>query len=150
MRDFQKQKLYDWEHLTLPSGSPLHKEEAKRLMETVLTSYSTPPVTLSMDERRRRTSVYQASNHSIILAPFGIQRKTLLHELAHAILEFHPPPVPEPDHGPLFARLVIELYARYLCISETALIVSAEKTLQVANEPTFRDWKESQKGVPLS
>lgn len=113
--DTQRSAVYAWDsalEARWPEslGTTLSLAECRALVERVWRDYhgtiSPPEVT---DGRMRRSAA--GSHYRIALPRSGRSVETVLHELAHAILD--ETSVTNDKHGPRFATLSLELFARY-------------------------------------
>jgi len=155
MRDFQKQRCYDWEREVVRNRGldrpiPDHAT-ALWVLNKVWDRYAMhkprvhcprhlPSLKLST---RAHGSYYHPVRHHILLGkPFWGWHYSpsrfhvmsdLLHEIAHALEHS------QPNHGPLFVRTVARLYAQHLGHSEQHLLLAAKDCgLQVASsQATF-------------
>lgn len=124
-RDSQRSKVYRWEDDNLPQGTiDLSLDECERLVCVVIRGYGhtgeLPEVT---DGRGRRSACFDPLRSRIALPHRFRDERTVIHEVAH-FLAFTIAPG-EPAHGPLFARLLIDLASQYLVAPRGELEKSA-------------------------
>ena len=142
LRDSQKTKLYRWERLQLHELSSSHAlnkqldlEQVRQLITKAWERYKAtgyPPTLKTVNEGR--TCAYYPREHRIkIIASWGATPAVILHEVAHALL--HKDYVVTKKcsiHGPIFARVMIDLWKWY---SGTNCLRHAKSHIKVASSP---------------
>ena len=114
MRDYQRQKFYDFEDAMirqwLPAqlGDGMDFEEACGLVGRICASYGirTPQVKKGRGSR----AYYTCGKHTITLPPWSQRTNIVLHETAHAVAESKAPSTAL--HGPFFVRVWMEMFSR--------------------------------------
>lgn len=115
-RDAQRQAVYDWERSLRPwlrpdseALRPLSLDECRELIQHVWRSYFGRAAVPQVKDGRG-CSWARGSHKAIVLPRWARHRLIVLHEVAHAILWQDPDTRRTAAHGPLFVRLVIELW----------------------------------------
>ena len=111
-RDFQRQRVYNWEYRNISSHPKkrLTELDIKALIADVCDVYDVKPPRLELSNQKKRTSSYYPGLHLISLARgWGQEISVILHELAHALTRYE-----QPAHGGKFMSVLLELYAMYL------------------------------------
>jgi hypothetical protein len=134
-RDSQRAAVYSWERALeqlLPAAATrrLSLVECDLLVVRVWSDYGHPcrPPTVT-DGRCRRSAAYNARTNEIKLPRWARSQLVVLHEVAHALTPavlFETVKRPRPhrqgflpaSHGPEFARLALDLFARYLPLAK--------------------------------
>lgn len=131
-RDFQKQKLYDWERKELTKSRPLNKilrrTEIFRFYHSVcdeleLSREKRPSLTF---HKHRRNAIYWHARNRINMPPWSWKRWVVLHELAHHLSDSKNGPG-KSAHGPLFVKEFIYLLARFSRVGQKRLVDSLTK-----------------------
>lgn len=105
-RDQQRSKVYVFGGKigeTMPADYSL--DDVRELVTRVATAYGIRPPKVT-DGRRRTRACYDPYRHEIKLPRWARNRKTILHECAHAIAVGD-------EHGPVFMRVFIDLLVQY-------------------------------------
>lgn len=128
-RDYQRQKVYDWEQ-QLPQGPELRLSAVEDLIAEVFDTYGVkgqePRVEIS--RRKKVTSTYFPMTHTIKLAAgWGQSTKVVLHETAHALIKVMGLN-DVASHGREFVSLVMELYQLFLEDATPDQIIEAINT----------------------
>lgn len=125
-RDFQRQRLYDWEggeiHPTelgvsrTPSQLYIYLDRLWDEFEREVDGIVRPHPTLKVSNRLRASSYYNAEQGMIVLAnkPWALTYHVLIHEAAHAMLSAVGQDILIPWHGKEFTGVVLDLYGRAL------------------------------------
>ncbi len=128
-RDNQRKRLYDWERAYFPdewthsvlvsrgkANPKLGLDECTELVKQVFTDYGyqVPRVT---DGRRCRSALWD--NGTIKLPRWSRFEVVVLHECAHGIAQYINPSAA--SHGPLYARVFLDLLTRYLKLPKAEL-----------------------------
>ena len=127
MRDYQRQKFYNFERMIIKRYLPtdlsdvLSFEESKDLINRMAQSYNiiTPKVKMG----RGRTAYYRYGNNTITLPPWAHRSNIVVHEFAHAVIG-------DSDgnhHGAFFVRKWCEIFSRMYSINCAELINEALK-----------------------
>jgi hypothetical protein len=130
-RDNQRTAVYRWEQ-ALPGwpGERMDLTGCAILVHQVwqdYVGYSQPPVV--KDGRRRRKA--SGCRYWIKLPVWTRHDMIVLHEIAHALVHFRDPnPRQQAAHGPVFARLYLDLLGRY-----TELPIGATRSAGVHQKP---------------
>jgi hypothetical protein len=119
----QRKKIYDWE-ARLPDGGPLSLAQCQAFVDHVAAASGIEAPRVS-DGRGRRSAAY-TSSHEIRIPVRYRTRRTLLHEMAHALAEAEVVER-EPAHGPTFALIYLELLSTHLDLDLSALRESARE-----------------------
>lgn len=123
--DFQQELVYKWQHESLHMGNACDWTliECERFIAYVWHSYfgtrATPP---KLDAGRGKLSA-SANRWEITLPVWARNRNTILHELAHSLLDACG--YTAALHGPQFVRMQIELFVAFSTFSRTPLMQSA-------------------------
>lgn len=123
--DPQKKLLYAFERKHIPRGTRLDREEIGKLYEKISKDFgldNTPYLTVT--GKLKRFS-YQCANEVRLAKGWGQDEKTVLHELAHWLVEDQYEP-----HGPEFVNTAIVLYSLYM----VGATVNYDETVQRAIE----------------
>lgn len=114
-RDFQRQRVYNWEKAQKLFGTDKHMEftDCRRLALTLWAKYiptANPPTIVQKDWRSRSCFRYNNSGsiNEIILSRHGQRAEQTLHELAHAIV-WNLSKDEHSFHGPEFMAVYITL-----------------------------------------
>ena len=110
-RDFQRQKVYDWERIYITDYdiSPLNDEEIRELLDELVEVFGTSPVTFVVQASRSRSSQYFGWKNEMRLAEgWGRRKDIILHEFAHHVDRSIV------AHGEIFVGVVMDLYEMYL------------------------------------
>lgn len=130
--DFQQCKAYDWEDsLTLWANSTDTKKYLRKALVTACAMYRVPVpalLVLSSDYGKQGllSSNYDPDNHVIRLRPRHRNLAVLLHETAHAIVDWIIGPFSKAAHGKLWLGVYIELLYRFRVLPRHVLIYSAK------------------------
>jgi len=112
-RDYQRQKVYNWESDFEIPDTILALPKAEQLVCTVWADYlgnkKPPRVTAGRKDCRPN-----GGRDKIALPSWCRTAEITLHETAHAIISAKPELKTEPWHGPVFVELYIQLLLRYL------------------------------------
>src|SRR5262249_25014170 len=112
MRDYQRQRVYDWENAVIRprcKGVVLFKNSQQYIDGVWLAcGWERPPKTLSMPRRVRKVTA--SATHGWIKLPNEISAWVILHELAHSLTD--------DGHGPNFVGMYIDLLERVEKISK--------------------------------
>lgn len=113
-RDSQKQAVYNWEmalEKKLNLAHLMSLEDCQALVNKIWVKYRgnrlKPPKV--KDGRRRKVPIYEPWSHYIKLPRWSRSKIVVLHETAHALLRYR-----NIAHGPVFARLVFDLWCSEL------------------------------------
>ena len=142
LRDSQKTKLYRWERLQLHELGADHElndeldlKQVNQLMTKAWERYrgTECPPTLKV-RNEGKWNYYSPSDHLIkIIGSHGATPAVVLHEVAHAILDKDYIATGKCSaHGPMFARLMIDLWKWY---SGTNCLKHAKAHIKVASSP---------------
>jgi hypothetical protein len=143
-RDFQRQKVYDWEakYIEPQDKSKVDFESAQKIVDYVWAqeglSYSPKVVELPKQTKR---ACAKANRTRVLLPREGtVSTATLLHELAHSMTMTHDD---EGDrHGEKFAGIYMQLLDRYLKIPLVVSMHTAAKMkvkYDTTAKPVFLD-----------
>jgi len=130
VRDTQRQRVYDWEaSISKVGDGEMTLPACHKMIKQVWATYvGDDPVPRVVNGRGRRSACYVPLYHEIRLPRSMRSPQVVLHEAAHAILDYYIQRKrcsPEPIHGPVFARLVIDLYACYIGVDRARLMDDA-------------------------
>lgn len=148
MRDSQRQAVYRWEgrvaHLVNGSATLLlDLADCESLVDQVWRDYRPEQMPPRVEDGRGRRRPC-GSRRRIKLPRFARSRIVVLHEIAHSLQ------TQQPWHGPQFARLVLELWARYAAVpkAEARSLGVHQKPRRVrfappkdVPQPVSREWK---------
>ena len=125
MRDFQRQKVYDWE-ATLKQGNLIPFARCQAYVNDIWEKEGLkfPPKVVPMANQTKKWSG-KATRHEIFLPERGATEHTLLHEMAHSMTM--PIDGECPHHGPVFVGVAMTLYEKYLEIPKFLLWFTAER-----------------------
>lgn len=126
MKDYQKQKVYDWENVVIPIVPCRHVtlSRAQVLIDGLWLAEGLlyPPAVVPLPKQTRKAWA-KGCRTEIILPEEGVPEWVLIHELAHAMsgheegyLDWH---------GPIFVGNYIRLLEKYMRIPRLHLIASA-------------------------
>ena len=126
MRDFQKQRVYDWERLAV---QPKDKSLVPYSNLQTITNYIWerealvyPPMVTAMPKQNR--NAWAKANRTHVYAPeAGLPTWVLIHELAHSLtctVEGH-----SERHGPEFVGMYMRLLEKHLGIPMPLLMYTA-------------------------
>lgn len=141
MRDFQRQKVYDWES-SLKKGLIIPFDQCQSYVDNVWEKEGLkyPPKVVPIATQTKNWDG-QANRYNIFLHARGACEHTLLHEMAHSMTMT----VENNDisaHGPLFVGVAMNLYEKYLKIPKFLLWFTAEKAgvkFEKFAKPTITD-----------
>lgn len=141
MRDFQKQKVYDWENsiITVPTRQ-IAFSQAQTLVDGLWLAEGLLYPPKVVPKPKQKTTAWAAGDRSTIELPETIPEWVLLHELAHA-LSMHSSGHGD-GHGPIFLGNYIRLLETYLRIPRLYLIASATALglqFKLDAQPIFKD-----------
>lgn len=118
-RDFQKQRLYDWENQFrgingVMFGYNLSVAQCSELAAQACALYDVPAVSVK-DGRGRRAACYEQTTNSIKLPLWARTGWVVLHETAHAIIDNRAKAtgVKLPCHGAEFVAVYVKLLAEF-------------------------------------
>lgn len=119
-RDSQRSRVYAMTWETGGIKNELSLAECDAICRRVCADYRINAPTLT-DGRRRRSGVYHVYDNEIALPRFARNKTYLLHEIAHAIAR------QGPAHGPIFARVYVNLMVRYADADKKELLARCKK-----------------------
>jgi hypothetical protein len=136
-RDWQQQRVYEWEGLFVyPLGEKIDEKQARAMIARICRAEGIPRPKLFWEKHTDNSWVFPDDNE----LHFG-HRDTvgLLHELAHLVHEGRrDPEQPLAVHGPTFVWTAIELYHRHGGIDLSYLIRSAAKSGLLGDVAEFK------------
>lgn len=131
--DFQQCEAYKWEdELTLWASPRDTDRELRKIMAKACALYRVPVPTLfvlSSDKGSKGTylpSNYDPDTHTIRIRPRHRTGAIILHETAHAIVDWIMGPYSMAAHGKLWLGVYIELLARLKVLPRDVLMFSAK------------------------
>jgi hypothetical protein len=124
MKDYQRQKLYDFEKL-LPNWDDILRDLSwcEETTAQFLYEYNVPMVKIT-DGRSRKSACYNSRLHEIKLPRIYRYDQVVLHETAHAIVHKYKTDnnLTIPHHGKEFVRVYMELLSSYFNYDLLSLI----------------------------
>jgi|GEM_PF-1365531 len=140
LKDYQKQRVYDWEEkMLMPHSKKINEKNARALINKIALDYGMSAPRLKW---RKFTNYSKYDSEAIY---FGARDNiSLLHEMAHHIHD-HAICFDDslPHHSSGFVHCAIELYARYADIDPKFLLSSAH------NKEILGDPAQSQAIMPV-
>lgn len=125
-RDYQREKVYLWEH-SFPSDRSRFGglEEAREFAREVCEALGIPVPDVSLGRTTLENHSYFSMLRGIVLQKGMLDSHTVIHELAHyvASLEWR---AGEPSHGPRFAGILVGMLARFASADLTDALDRAE------------------------
>lgn len=130
-RDSQRSKVYKWGWALYPySGSAEYKgtltlAECADLAGEALASYSAIGISMPLIRPGRGVKIARGGEHYLVLPIWARQEETVLHEVAHSIMQ-RIGKGSDAAHGPEFARICVELWSRYTPLSKREILEVAK------------------------
>lgn len=140
MRDYQQQRVYDWEAMTVPDGHMVQFNQAQSLVDYIWKSERlTHPPQVEPIHSNTTKSAGKADRFTVYLQPV-VTLKCLIHELAHSMTS-------DIDgssamHGPLFVGVYAQLLERYLKVPMPVTLYTCKKhnvDIMIGAHPVFLD-----------
>ena len=109
-RDTQQSKLYRWEQDCIRplDTRALTKGECTEAATVARAMYGLGPVPIDHREKDLKRATYDHIRKKIVLPPWGRNHSVVLHETTHSLLTYND------GHGPKFARVFLDLLARFM------------------------------------
>ena len=139
-RDSNRQKVYNWERSNLPRGKKLSQTQIDKLVSEVYDTYGfsgrEPRVKVSY--RKWTTSSYHPMCHEIRLAAgWGQEKMTVLHEVAHALINSMGLEKKVASHGKEFVSLFMELSELWLTMDNDQVAQARSKGVKLGTVHMF-------------
>jgi len=129
VRDYQRQRVYDWENRNIePKDSSIIPYAQAQMMVNYIWEQEGllfPPSVREMP-KQNRTVEAKANRSNVWVKPEGISSWVLLHELAHS-LTTKTFDEDSQRHGPAFVGVYMRLLEKHLRIPLPLLMYSAQK-----------------------
>jgi hypothetical protein len=126
-RDFQRQRVYDWQHEFVPQGQFVSLDQARALVEYIWKEegYEFPPAVREIPKQTRKWAG-NACRSVIHLSPV-VSTQTVIHEVTHSLLMDMDNGSDDPGHGELFMGLYMQLLSKYMRIPMFEMMYTANK-----------------------
>jgi len=111
-RDYQRSLVYEWEDPYL-SEDPVTLEEAQDLVRKIFRTYGLTKIPVVSHNPDLKMRCYFSKQTGIRVADWGLNVGTILHETAHAVLDYkywHKTIIP---HGPEFVSLLMDILEQF-------------------------------------
>lgn len=129
MRDYQRQRVYDWENLNVgPKDSSVIPFDQAQMMVNYIWEQEGllyPPQVREMPKQNRKAEA-KANRSDIWVKPEGIASWILIHEIAHS-LTTDTFDLDSDRHGPAFVGVYMRLLEKYIRIPLPLLMFSAKQ-----------------------
>lgn len=129
MRDYQRQRVYDWEdqHIRPKDRSVIPYSQAQAMVNYIWEQEGLlfPPTVREMP-KQNRTAEAKANRSNVWVKPEGIASWVLLHEIAHS-LTTDTFDEESQRHGPAFVGVYMRLLEKHIRIPLSLLMYTAKQ-----------------------
>ncbi len=140
-RDTNRQKVYNWERSNFPKGRELSLSQIDTLVSEIYDTYGfsgKEPIVKS-SYRHKDTSTYYPMYHEIRLAAgWGHKKMTVLHEVAHDLINSMGLTTKVASHGKEFVSLFMELSELWLTMDNDQVAQARSKGVKLGTVHSFR------------
>lgn len=141
-RDYQKQRLYDWQHKHIPDGGIVKIENAQAIVNHIWAEEGLKfPPQVDLIDCRTTKWAGKANRLKIYLQP-QVTLRTVLHEMAHSMTADINDMRGTMQHGPWFVGVYAKLIAKYLNVSMPLMLYTLNKErvdIDINAYPIFLD-----------
>lgn len=139
-RDFQRQKVYDWECACIPKGSFIAFENLESYVNNVWSSegFKYPPLVKQLSKTDNASG--RGNREAVWFPEAGSNERIVLHELAHSLtntVHGH-----SDRHGPTFVGVYINLLEKYMGVNKLVAWHTAKEAgiqFDMFASPTFNN-----------
>ncbi len=115
MRDYQKQRVYNWQEAAAPMGFRLAFADCQAYVNVIweAAGLKWPPLVVPLD--KRNTTVRGKASREKVYLPEVTYQRVVIHEVAHSMIgtiDGH-----SDGHGPEFVGMYMKLLDRHMSVS---------------------------------